>query len=346
MDSSENKRTPIGKIGKFGLINRIASNARRENKTTITSIGDDAAVLGEGNNLTLVSTDLFLEGIHFNLIYTPFRHLGYKAVIRGISDIYAMNGKPSQILVAIGISSRFAVEQIDEIFEGIRLACDKYNVDLAGGDTTSSVTGLTICITAIGTAGKDSIISRKGCSETDLICVTGDFGAAYMGLQLLERERRLFEKEKSVQPDLSGFEYTVGRQLKPELPVKALENVKAAGIMPTAMIDVSDGLASDLMHLCKSSGTGCRIYSEKIPVDYETGKLADEFNIDPVTTALNGGEDYEFLFTVPINSIEKISKLEDIKVIGHMTSPSSRYILVGNGGTEIPLSAQGWSTTE
>jgi thiamine-monophosphate kinase len=346
MDSPENKRTPIGKVGKFGLINRIAANARRENKTTINAIGDDAAVIGEGNNLTLVSIDLFLEGIHFNLIYTPFRHLGYKAVIRGISDIYAMNGKPTQVLVAIGISSRFAVEQVDEIFEGIRLACDKYDVDLAGGDTTSSVTGLAICITAIGTAVKDSIISRQGCSETDLICVTGDFGAAYMGLQLLERERRLFEKEKSVQPDLSGYEYTVGRQLKPELPVKVLENLKTAGIKPTAMIDVSDGLASDLMHLCKSSGTGCRIYSEKIPVDYETGKLADEFNIDPVTTALNGGEDYEFLFTVPIDSFEKISKTDDVKVIGHMTSPSSGYILVGSGGTEIQLSAQGWSTTE
>lgn len=346
MDSSENKRTTIGKIGKFGLIDRIAANARKENKTTIIGIGDDAAVIGDGNNLTLVSTDLFLEGIHFNLIYTPFRHLGYKAVIRGISDIISMNGKPAQVLVALGISSRFAVEQVDEIFEGIRLACDKYGVDLAGGDTTSSVTGLTICITAIGTAGKDAIISRKGCLSNDLICVTGDFGAAYMGLQLLERERRLFEKEKSVQPDLSGYEYTVGKQLKPELPVKTLEELEVAGIRPTGMIDVSDGLASDLMHLCKSSDTGCRIYSEKIPVDYETGKLADEFNIDPVTTALNGGEDYELLFTVPVNAFGKISKIEDVKVIGHMTSPESGYILVGSGGTEIPLSAQGWTTTE
>lgn len=345
MDNSDNK-TPISKFGKFGLISHLALNARKENKTTITGIGDDCSVISSGKNLTLVTTDLFLEGIHFNLIYTPLRHLGYKAVIRGISDIYAMNGTPGQILIGLGISSRFAVEQVEEIFDGIRLACDKYKVDLAGGDTTSSVTGLTISVTGVGSVAENDIIYRSGAKANDLICVTGDFGAAFMGLQLLERERKIFQKEKGIQPDLAGNEYIIGRQLKPELPLAILDGLRNSGIKPTSMIDVSDGLASDLIHICKLSGTGCRIYSEKIPVDHETATLAREFNLDPVTPALNGGEDYELLFTVPIGSLEDISGIKDVRIIGHMTSVESGYILVGSGGSEITISAQGWSHPE
>jgi thiamine-monophosphate kinase len=342
MENSENKNTPLATLGKFGLIDQLAKGARHENKSTVTGIGDDSSVIDTGNELTLVSTDLLLEGIHFNLVYTPLRHLGYKTVIRGISDIYAMNGVPQQVLVSIGISTRFTVEQVEEIYEGIRMACDKYGVDLAGGDTTSSVTGLTLSVTAIGKAGKDLIIRRDGAKPGDLICVTGDFGAAYMGLQLLERERKLFEKDNSIQPDLSGYEYIVGRQLKPEFPSSMLGTLEDSGIKPTAMIDVADGLASDLMHLCKLSDTGCRIYAERIPVDYETSKLAEEFNIDPLTPALNGGEDYELMFTVPVALFEKMSKIEKVHVIGHMTDPSDGKILVGSGGSEIALTAQGW----
>lgn len=345
MDNTENKRTPISQLGKYGLIDHISKTARNENKSTILGIGDDAAAIDSRDNLTLISTDLLLEGIHFNLIYTPLRHLGYKAVIRGISDIYAMNGTPGQILVSLGLSSRFSVEQVDEIYEGIKLACTKYDVDLAGGDTTSSYTGLTIGITTTGNVKKEAIIKRNGAKPTDLICVTGDFGAAYMGLQLLERERKLFEKEKVAQPDLSGYEYVVGRQLKPEFPVSVIEELRKADLTPTSMIDVSDGLASDLIHICKKSGTGCRIYAEKIPVDYETARVSEEFNIDPVTPALNGGEDYELLFTANLADFDKVNRLEKVKVIGHMTRDEDGNILVGQGGTEITISAQGWEVS-
>ncbi len=305
MNNQEKKKTSIGELGKFGLIDFLTKNIIPSNKTTDGIIGDDSAVIDSGNLLTLVSTDLFLEGIHFNLIYTPLKHLGYKAVIRGISDIYAMNGNPGQILVSLGISSRFSVEEITELYEGINLACEKYNVDLAGGDTTSSFTGLTIGITAIGTVEKKNLIRRDGARPNDLICVTGDFGASFMGLQLLERERKLFEKEKITQPDLQGFEYVIRRQLKPEFPAAVLQELQEMGIKPTAMIDVTEGLASDLLQICKQSDTCCRIFYSKIPIDYETSRVAEEFNIDPVTPALNGGEDYELLFTVPLELIEK-----------------------------------------
>lgn len=342
MDNPESRHTPIGKLGKFGLIDHLTKTVKITNKKTIRGIGDDAAVIDSGNEMTLVSTDLFLEGIHFNLMYSPLKHLGYKAVIRGISDIYAMNGTPGQILVGIGISSRFSVEQVEEIYEGISLACEKYNIDLAGGDTTSSYTGLTISITAIGSVKKEDIIARNGAKPNDVICVSGDFGAAYMGLQLLERERKLFEKEKVVQPDLSGFEYAIGRQLKPEFPAIVLDELRENNIKPTAMIDVSDGLASDLIHICRLSGTGCRIFAEKIPIDYETSRIAEEFNLDPVVPALNGGEDYEIMFTVPLSEFEKVRQLEKIQVIGHMTDPASGYYLIGSGGSEIAIKAQGW----
>jgi len=338
--------TPISEFGKYGLINHITGKARIKNKSTLLGIGDDAAIIDPGKNLTLVSTDLLLEGIHFNLIYTPMKHLGYKAVVRAISDIYAMNGIPGQLLISLGISSRFSVEQIEDLYEGIGLACDKYKVDLAGGDTTSSVTGLTISVTAVGYAEKKNVIRRNGAKANDLICVTGDFGSAFMGLQLLERERKLFQKEKVTQPDLSGYEYVIGRQLKPEFPAGVLDELRSEGIIPTSMIDVTEGLASDLLQICKLSGTGCRIYYSKIPIDYETTRLAEEFNIDPMTPALNGGEDYELLFTVPLETLDTIRNLQSVKVIGHMTSDVTEKYIVGDDGSQVEISAQGWKRGE
>ena len=312
MDKTEHKKS-INDFGKFGLVNHLTRDVTVHNKTTITGIGDDSTVIDSGNNLTLVSTDLLLEGIHFNLIYTPLKHLGYKAVIRAISDIYAMNGTPGQILIALGISSKFNLEQVEDLYEGISLACDKYQVDLAGGDITSSLTGMTIGVTAIGTAEKNNIIKRNGARANDLICVTGDFGASFMGLQLLERERKLFVKDKVTQPDLAGFEYVIKRQLKPEIPVSTLFELRKEEITPTSMIDVTDGLASDLLHICKLSGTCCRIYYSKVPIDYETTRLAEEFNIDAMTPALNGGEDFELLFTIPLEMVDKIKiKTDDL----------------------------------
>lgn len=343
MNDTQNKKTPISELGKFGLIDHLTKKAKLENRSSIMGVGDDAAIIDSGKLQTLVSTDIMLEGIHFNLIYTPLKHLGYKAVIRAISDIYAMNGTPEQILISIGISTRFSVEQIEEIYNGIYLACEKYKVDLVGGDTSSSLTGLTISVTAVGTVEKKSVVKRSGARPNDLICVTGDFGAAFMGLQLLERERKLFEKEKVTQPDLAGYEYAVGRQLKPEFPVKTLTELSEASIFPTSMIDVTDGLASDLLHLCKLSDTGCRIYYSKIPIDYETSKLAEEFNIDPIIPALNGGEDYELLFTVSLDQFEKIKLIESVKVIGHMTESGSGNFIAGDDGSEAKISAQGWS---
>jgi thiamine-monophosphate kinase len=342
MTKSDRSDTPVSELGKFGLIDHLASKAERQNQTTISEIGDDAAIIDNGELLTLVSADLLLEGIHFNLVYTPLKHLGYKLVIRAISDIYAMNGIPGQVLVSLGISSRFSVEQVDEIYEGISAACKKYHVDLAGGDTTSSVTGLTLGATATGSVEKGKIIRRSGAKTNDLICVTGDFGASYMGLQLLERELKLFVRDKIVQPDLTGYEYVIGRQLKPELPVKTLKELEEAGLKPTSLIDVTDGLASDLLNLCKSSGTGCRIFYSKIPVDYETIRLAEEFNTDPMIPALNGGEDFEFLFTIPLERFKEIENVEGVKIIGHMTIPGSGYFIAGDDGSEAVITAQGW----
>lgn len=342
MEKSENKNASINDLGKFGLIEHITRKKKPVNKNTIAGIGDDAAIIDSGRSMTLVSTDLLLEGIHFNLIYTPLKHLGYKAVIRAISDIYAMNGDPEQLLVSLGISSRFSLEQVDEIYDGIYMACEKYKVDLAGGDMTSSLTGLTIGVTAIGRAGKDDIVKRGGAGPNDIICVTGDFGAAFMGLQLLERERKLFVKDKVSQPDLSGYEYIIGRQLKPEIPVKVIKELREEGIKPSSMIDVTDGLASDLLHICKLSGTGCRIYYSKVPIDYETSKLAEEFNVDPMTPALNGGEDYEMLFTVPPALYEKVRLIESVKVIGHMTTSGTSCSILGDDGSEVAITSIGW----
>jgi thiamine-monophosphate kinase len=342
MDKSENRKRSIEEFGKFGLITHLTRNVKTINKSTINGIGDDSAVIDSGKNLTLVSTDLLLEGIHFNLIYTPLKHLGYKAVIRAISDICAMNGTPGQVMIALGISSKFNVEQVEDLYEGIRLACKKYKVDLAGGDITSSLTGMTIGVTAVGTVEKKNLVKRDGARANDLICVTGDFGASYMGLQLLERERKLFVKEKVTQPDLSGFEYVIGRQLKPEIPVSTLTELRKEEIRPTSMIDVTDGLASDLLHICRLSATGCRIFYSKVPIDYETTRLAEEFNIDPMIPALNGGEDYEMLFTIPLELVEKIKMIETVKVIGHMTPSGSGNYIVGDDSSEVEISAQGW----
>jgi thiamine-monophosphate kinase len=342
MTDSESSKTPIGNLGKFGLIEHLTKKYIPRNISTIYGIGDDSAIINSGNLLTIVSTDLLLEGIHFNLTYTPLKHLGYKAVIRGISDIYAMNGKPGQILVSIGISTRFTVEHLDELYEGIYLACDKYGTDLAGGDTTSSLTGLTIGVTAVGTVEKESVVRRDGAKPNDLICVTGDLGASYMGLQLLERERKLFKTNQGNQPDLSGYEYIIERQLKPEFPCETLVDLRKNRLIPSSMIDISDGLASDLLHICKSSDTGCRIYSNKIPVDQETFRLAEVFRIDPLTAALNGGEDYELLFTLPLEMFEKIKLIPSVKVIGHISMAEHGKYLVREDGSEVELMAQGW----
>jgi thiamine-monophosphate kinase len=342
MPDVENSNTPIESLGKFGLIDRLASKAEKLNASTLKGPGDDSCIIDTADDLTLVSTDLLMEGIHFNLVYTPIKHLGYKAVIRGISDIYAMNGQPGQVLVSLGISSRFSVEQLDSLYEGISLACKKYNVDLAGGDITSSLTGLTIGITAVGTVSRRSVTARNGAKPNDLVCVTGDLGAAFMGLQVLEREGRLYNRDKSFQPDLSGYEYIIERQLKPEFPADVLKQLDKLGVLPTSMIDISDGLASDLMHICKSSGTGCRLYYDKIPIDTETFRTAGEFNIDPVIAAMNGGDDYELIFTTPPVNYAKINEIDGVRIIGHLTLPEKGYVLISPEGTEIELKAQGW----
>lgn len=342
MSDRENSKTPLGDLGKYGLIDHLTKKISIMNKSTVKGIGDDAAVIEAGEGYILVSTDLLLEGIHFNLVYTPLKHLGYKSVIRAISDIYAMNGTPSQVLIALGISSRFFVEELEEIYEGALLACKKYGIDLSGGDTSSSLTGLTIGVTAVGSAGKDELVKRDGAKPNDLICVTGDLGAAYTGLQILERERRIFEKDRNIQPDLGSHDYVIGRQLKPEVPSGILGELKNAGIKPTSMIDITEGLASDLMQICSSSGTGCRIFNKNIPIDYETAKLSEEFNIDPLIPALNGGDDFEMLFTLPLDTYDKIREIGQIKVIGHITEKGSGNYLVGADGTEIELKAQGW----
>lgn len=342
MDKPEKKKNTINKLGKFGLIYHITKHFTLKNSSSVAGIGDDAAIIDSGHSLTLITTDLLLEGIHFNLTYTPLKHLGYKTVIRAISDIYAMNGTPGQVLVALGISSKFSLEQIEDIYEGINLACSRYKVDLVGGDTTSSLTGMTIGVSATGFVEKDQVVKRDGARPNDLICVTGDFGAAYMGLQLLERERKLFNAEKVPQPDLTGYDYVLGKQLKPEFPVSTLTDLHQEKILPTSMIDVTDGLSSELLHICKLSNTGCRIFSGKIPIDYETSRVAEEFNINPVIPAMNGGEDYELLFTVPLDMFEKLKLIESVKVIGHMTTKDSGNVLVDDNGSEIEISAQGW----
>ncbi len=342
MEPENNNKTSISTLGEFGLIEHLTQNIKHVNQSTKMGVGDDAAVLSYNKKETLVTTDLLLEGVHFNLVYTPLKHLGYKSVVVNLSDIYAMNGQPKQITVSLGISSRFHLEDMDELYEGILLACKNYGIDLVGGDTSSSMTGLTISITALGEAEKDKVVYRNNAKTNDLICVSGDLGAAYLGLQLLERERELFDSSTDVKPQLSGYEYIIGRQLKPEARKDIIKNLKENAIMPTSMIDISDGLSSDIMHITKNSACGCQLYSEKIPLVEESIKMAEEFNIDPLTAALNGGEDYELLFTIDIHDFEKIKTMKNVHVIGHITELENGNKLITPDGNSITLKAQGW----
>lgn len=337
-------RTEISKLGEFGLIEYLTQNMPLKNAETLKGVGDDAAVLDYKDKQVLVTTDLLLEGVHFDLTYVPLKHLGYKSAVVNFSDIYAMNGQPKQITVSIGLSKRFSVEDMEELYSGIRLACDVYGVDLVGGDTSASLTGLAISITCIGEGEKGKVVYRSGAKETDLVCVSGDLGAAYMGLQLLEREKKVFNGEKDFTPDFSGKEYLLERQLKPEARKDIIAALREAGILPTAMMDVSDGLSSELLHISKESHVGCRIYEERIPIDYQTAVMAEQFNMNLVTAALNGGEDYELLFTVPLADYDKVSNLKGIKIIGHITKPELGNYLEGRDGGEVELKAQGWNS--
>ena len=337
-------RTEIATLGEFGLIRHLTEDIKLKNESTLKGIGDDAAVLDYQDKLTLVTTDLLLEGVHFDLTYVPLKHLGYKSAVVNFSDIYAMNGFPRQITVSIGLSKRFSVEDMEELYSGIRLACDVYGVDLVGGDTSASLTGLSISITCIGEGEKGKVVYRNGAHDTDLICVSGDLGAAYMGLQLLEREKRVFQGEKDFTPDFSGKEYLLERQLKPEARKDIIEKLRKANVLPTAMMDISDGLSSELLHISKESHVGCRVYEDRIPIDYQTAVMAEQFNMNLVTAALNGGEDYELLFTVPLTDHEKVSEMEGIKIIGHITKAELGNFLVGRDGGEVELKAQGWNS--
>lgn len=336
-------QTEISTIGEFGLIGRITDGIEPKNASTVAGVGDDGAVLRYPDTDVLVSTDLLLEGVHFDLTYVPLKHLGYKAAVVNFSDIYAMNGTPRQITVGLGISSRFTVEHIEELYSGMRLACDIYGVDLVGGDTTASRSGLVISITCIGDADKDKVVFRSGAHDTDLICVSGDLGSAYMGLQLLEREKRVSAGDKDFVPQFEGKEYLIERQLKPEARKDIIAALSSSGIKPTSMMDISDGLSSELLHLCKASDTWCRIYEDRLPVDYQTAAMAEEIGMSAITAALNGGEDYELVFTVPLHCHDTVSKIEGVKVIGHMTGPELGCALITADGGEFPLKAQGFN---
>lgn len=337
------KTTSISSLGEFGLIEHLTNRIQLKNKSTIKGVGDDAAVLNYENKHIVVTTDLLVEGIHFNLMYVPLKHLGYKAVTVNLSDVFAMNALPRQITVSIAISNKFSLEVIDELYEGIYTACEKYGVDLVGGDTTSSLTGLAISITALGEVEKDQAVYRSGAKMNDLICVSGDLGGAYMGLQLLERENEVFKVKPKAQPQFEGYDYILERQLKPEARGDVIAALKKLDILPTSMIDISDGLSSELMHICKASNVGCNIYEDKIPMDFQTKRFAEELNINPLVSALNGGEDYELLFTIPVTEHDKIKNDPDITVIGHVTEEANSANLITTLGSAIPLQAQGWN---
>ena len=348
------KLMEIAKLGEFGLIDRLTTDIKPKNESTRYGVGDDCAVLHYPDSEVLITTDMLMEGVHFDLTYIDLQHLGWKSAMVNISDIFAMNGTPRQMTVSLALSKRFSVEDVEQFYSGLRMACDKWGVDIVGGDTTSSYTGLAISITCIGEARKEDIVYRNGAHETDLICVSGDLGAAYMGLQLLEREKAVYyqmvdEAKKNgkavpdFQPDFAGKEYLLQRQLKTEARGDIINKLREAGIRPTAMMDISDGLSSELMHICKQSGVGCRIFEKQIPIDYQTAVMAEELNMNVTTCALNGGEDYELLFTVPIGDHEKIQDLEDVKLIGHITNASLGQVLVTRDDQEFELKAQGWN---
>ncbi len=351
--------TDISTLGEFGLIRHLTDSIKPCNESTLKGVGDDCAVLHYPNTEVLITTDMLMEGVHFDLTYIDMQHLGYKAAMVNISDIFAMNGTPRQLTVSLAISKRFKVEDLEMFYSGLRMACDKWGVDIVGGDTTSSYTGLAISITCIGEADKHDIVYRSGAKDTDLICVSGDLGAAYMGLQLLEREKsvyyqqvdearkkndtRALEQLKGFQPDFAGKEYLLQRQLQTEARGDIVARLRELGIRPTAMMDISDGLSSELMHICKESACGCRIYEKNLPIDYQTALMAEELNMNVTTCALNGGEDYELLFTVPIGDHEKIQDLEGVKLIGHITRPELGQMLVTRDNQEFQLKAQGWN---
>ena len=364
----------IAKLGEFGLIDHLTKGYENKNASTVYGVGDDCAVMHYPDKEVLITTDMLMEGVHFDLTYIDMQHLGYKSAMVNISDIFAMNGTPRQMVVSIALSKRFKVEDLDEFYKGLRMACDKWGIDIVGGDTTSSLTGLAISITCIGEADKEDIVYRSGAKETDLICVSGDLGAAYMGLQLLEREKAVYYGQvedirkkmaeakakgdnqklatlnndlaemRNFQPDFAGKEYLLERQLKPEARKDIVEMLRNAGIIPTAMMDISDGLSSELLHISKESNVGCRVYEDRIPIDYQTAAMAEQFNMNLVTAALNGGEDYELLFTVSLTDHEKVSEMKGIKVIGHITKPDLGNYLVGRDGGEVELKAQGWNS--
>lgn len=351
--------TDISKLGEFGLIRHLTDNIKIKNESTLKGVGDDCAVLHYPDSEVLVTTDMLMEGVHFDLTYIDLQHLGYKSAMVNISDIFAMNGTPRQLTVSIALSKRFKVEDMEEFYSGLRMACDKWGVDIVGGDTTSSYTGLAISITCIGEARKEDIVYRNGAKDTDLICVTGDLGAAYMGLQLLEREKSVYyqqvdearkkndkhalEELKGFQPDFAGKEYLLQRQLQTEARGDIIARFRELNIRPTAMMDISDGLSSELMHICKQSNCGCHIYEKNIPIDYQTAVMAEELNMNVTTCALNGGEDYELLFTVPIGDHEKIQQMDNVKLIGHITRPELGQMLVTRDNQEFELKAQGWN---
>ena len=351
--------TDISKLGEFGLIHHLTDNIKTKNESTIKGVGDDCAVLHYPDSEVLVTTDMLMEGVHFDLTYIDMQHLGYKSAMVNISDIFAMNGTPRQLTVSLALSKRFKVEDMEQFYSGLRMACDKWGVDIVGGDTTSSYTGLAISITCIGEARKEDIVYRNGAKDTDLICVTGDLGAAYMGLQLLEREKsvyyqqvdearkkndkRALEQLRDFQPDFAGKEYLLQRQLQTEARGDIIAHFRELNIHPTAMMDISDGLSSELMHICKESECGCRIYEKNIPIDYQTAVMAEEMNMNVTTCALNGGEDYELLFTVPIGDHEKIQQMDGVKMIGHITRPELGQMLVTRDNQEFELKAQGWN---
>ncbi len=344
----------IAELGEFGLIDQLTRDIKPTNTSTQYGVGDDCAVLHYPDTEVLVTTDMLMEGVHFDLTYTDLKHLGWKSAMVNISDIFAMNGTPRQMTVSLALSKRFSVEDVEQFYDGLRLACQKWGVDIVGGDTTSSYTGLAISITCIGEARKEDIVYRNGARETDLICVSGDLGAAYMGLQLLEREKAVYyqmveeAKKKGTampdfQPDFSGKEYLLQRQLNAEARGDIVQRLREAGIRPTSMMDISDGLSSELMHICTQSHVGCRIFEKQLPIDYQTAVMAEELNMNVTTCALNGGEDYELLFTVPIGDHEKIQAIEDVRLIGHITQESLGHILVTRDDQEFPLKAQGWN---
>lgn len=351
--------TDIAKLGEFGLIHHLTENLKQKNKSTIHGVGDDCAVMHYPDNEVLVTTDMLMEGVHFDLTYIDLQHLGYKSAMVNISDIFAMNGTPRQMTVSIALSKRFTVEDMEQFYSGLKMACDKWGVDIVGGDTTSSYTGMAISITCIGECLKEEIVYRNGAHDTDLICVSGDLGAAYMGLQLLEREKSVYYQQVDearkkndkqalqqlahFKPDFAGKEYLLQRQLQPEARGDILQKLRQMNIHPTAMIDISDGLSSELIHICKQSGCGCRIYEKNIPIDYQTAVMAEELNMNVTTCALNGGEDYELLFTVPIGDHEKIENLEGVKLIGHITKKEFGQMLVTRDNSEFELKAQGWN---